>query len=117
MRDVYIINPTAGKQDSSANLIEQIKLYYGNDAKIIITEGVGDAKIKAEKEAQTGDEVRIFACGGDGTCFEVLNGIVGYENVSLGVIPIGSANDFLKYCCEIIAVVKATLGTYLGNRE
>lgn len=97
MRDVYIINPTAGKQDSSANLIEQIKLYYGNDAKIIITEGVGDAKIKAEKEAQTGDEVRIFACGGDGTCFEVLNGIVGYENVSLGVIPIGSANDFLKY--------------------
>lgn len=97
MRDVYIINPTAGKQDSSVNLIEQIKLYYGNDAKIIITEGVGDAKIKAEKEAQTGDEVRIFACGGDGTCFEVLNGIVGYENVSLGVIPIGSANDFLKY--------------------
>ncbi|MBR6572758.1 MAG: YegS/Rv2252/BmrU family lipid kinase [Clostridia bacterium] len=97
MRDVYIINPTAGKQDSSANLIEQIKLYYGNDAKIIITEGVGDAKIKAEKEAKTGDEVRIFACGGDGTCFEVLNGIVGYENASLGVIPIGSANDFLKF--------------------
>ena len=97
MRDVYIINPTAGKQDSSTTLIEQIKLYYGDDAKIIITEGIGDAKIKAQKEAKTGDEVRIFACGGDGTCFEVLNGIVGYENASLGVIPIGSANDFLKF--------------------
>ena len=29
--------------------------------------------------------------------FEVLNGIVGYDNVELGVIPCGSANDFLKF--------------------
>ncbi len=97
MRDVYIINPAAGKQDSSETLVEQIKLYYGDDCKILFTEGVGDAKVKARKEAETGDEVRIFACGGDGTCFEVLNGIVGFENVSLGIIPIGSANDFIKY--------------------
>ncbi len=97
MRDVYIINPAAGKQDNSATLIEQIKLYYGDDCKILLTEGIGDARVKAEKEAQTGDDVRIFACGGDGTCFEVLNGIVGYDNVTLGIIPIGSANDFIKY--------------------
>lgn len=29
--------------------------------------------------------------------FEVLNGIAGHNNVELGVIPCGSANDFLKF--------------------
>ncbi len=97
MRDVYIINPAAGKLDSTEVLTEEIKKHYGNEAKIIVTEGNGDALLKARAEAETGDEVRIFACGGDGTCFEVLNGIVGYENASIGVVPIGSANDFIKY--------------------
>lgn len=97
MRDVYIINPAAGKLDSTKELTEEIRKHYGNEAKIIVTEGHGDALIKARTEAETGDEVRIFACGGDGTCFEVLNGIVGYPNASIGVIPIGSANDFIKY--------------------
>lgn len=97
MRDVYIINPAAGKLDSTASLTAEIRKHYGDEAKIIITEGRGDALVKARKEAESGDEVRIFACGGDGTSFEVLNGIVGYENASIGVIPIGSANDFIKY--------------------
>lgn len=97
MRDVFIINPAAGKRDGTAYLKEQLDTYYGDDCKIIITEGVGDAGRKARIEAETGDEVRIFACGGDGTVFEVLNGIVGYENACLGMIPIGSANDFLKF--------------------
>ena len=97
MRDVYIINPAAGKEDSTKSLTEEIRKYYGDDVTIIITEGHGDALVKARAEAEKGDEVRIFACGGDGTCFEVLNGIVGYENAAIGVIPIGSANDFIKY--------------------
>ena len=97
MRDVYIINPAAGKTDSSKELIAQIREVYGDDCKILITTGEGDALVKARAEAETGDEVRIFACGGDGTSFEVLNGIVGYKNASIGVIPIGSANDFIKY--------------------
>ena len=97
MRDVYIINPAAGRLDSTKTLTEEIRKHYGDEAKIIITEGHGDALIKARAEAETGDQVRIFACGGDGTSFEVLNGIVGYENASIGVIPVGSANDFIKY--------------------
>lgn len=97
MRDVYIINPAAGKEDSTKYLTEEIRKHYGNDCKILITSGEGDAQKKARAEAETGDDVRIFACGGDGTSFEVLNGIVGYKNASIGVIPIGSANDFIKY--------------------
>ena len=97
MRDVFIINPAAGKEDSTKELTAQIREVYGNDCKILITTGAGDAGVKARAEAETGDDVRIFACGGDGTSFEVLNGIVGYKNAAIGVIPIGSANDFIKY--------------------
>ncbi len=97
MRDVYIINPAAGREDSTKYLSEEIRKHYGDDCTIHITTGVGDAEAFARAEAETGDEVRIFACGGDGTCFEVLNGIVGYKNASIGVVPIGSANDFIKY--------------------
>jgi YegS/Rv2252/BmrU family lipid kinase len=97
MRDVYIINPAAGKEDGTIALTKQIRQVYGDDCKILITTGSGDAMIKARQEAETGDDVRIFACGGDGTTFEVLNGIVGYKNASIGVVPIGSANDFIKY--------------------
>lgn len=97
MRDVYIINPAAGKEDGTIALTKQIREVYGDCCKILITTGVGDAMKKARAEAETGDDVRIFACGGDGTSFEVLNGIVGYKNASIGVVPIGSANDFIKY--------------------
>ena len=97
MRDVFIINPAAGKEDCTNSLTAEIREVYGDDCKILITTGEGDALKKAKAEAETGDDVRIFACGGDGTSFEVLNGIVGYKNAVIGVIPIGSANDYIKY--------------------
>ena len=97
MRDVYIINPAAGKKDSTQRLTADIKKVYGDEAKILITEASGDAERMAAAEAETGDEVRVFACGGDGTSFEVLNGIAGRKNAAIGVIPTGSANDFIKF--------------------
>lgn len=97
MRDVYIINPASGKTDKSLELTEKLRSIYGEDVKVLITRGVGDAFNMARAEAKTGDKVRIFACGGDGTSFEVLNGIVGFDNAAIGVIPVGSANDFIKY--------------------
>lgn len=96
MRYVFIINPTAGKRGGTA-LIPEIELACkGLDYKILVTEQSGQATAWAKEEAEKGDELCIFACGGEGTSFEVINGIVGKENVSFGVIPCGSANDFLK---------------------
>lgn len=37
----------------------------------------------------------VVACGGDGTVSQVANGLVG-SGAALGVIPIGSGNDFVK---------------------
>ena len=85
------------RQDGIKNAVKE---YFANSDKeyeIYITKAPGDAKKKAYTTAKTGEEISVFACGGEGTVFEVLNGIVGFDNISLGVIPCGSANDFLKF--------------------
>ena len=42
------------------------------------------------------EKLRVFSCGGDGTFNEVLNGGAGSENLSFGVIPVGTGNDFIR---------------------
>ena len=100
MRYVFYVNPTAGKGKEQRGIIDSIKKHFSEKSenfKIHITKAQDDAKRSAKREAETGDKIRMFACGGEGTVFEVLNGIVGHSNVELGVIPCGSANDFLKF--------------------
>lgn len=100
MRYIFYINPVAGKGNAQEEIINSVKSYFASkseEIKIHITTAIGDAQADAKREAETGDSIRMFACGGEGTVFEVLNGIVGYDNVELGVIPCGSANDFLKF--------------------
>lgn len=100
MKYLFIINPAAGKGTKQAAVIDSVKRYFSgreDDYEIYMTKAPGDAKSKANTAAESGGELTVFACGGEGTVFEVLNGIVGYGNVNLGVIPCGSANDFLKF--------------------
>lgn len=100
MRYVFYINPMAGKGKLQDDIINNIKEYFADkelEYKIHVTKSRLDAKHDARKEAETGDEIRMFACGGEGTVFEALNGIAGFSNIELGVIPCGSANDFLKF--------------------
>lgn len=40
--------------------------------------------------------VKLIVLGGDGTMNEVLQGIIDWENVSIGYIPTGSSNDFAR---------------------
>lgn len=99
MRYVFFINPIAGKGKAVETVIPAIERSFAKrneEYKIVITEKKGDALAKARTEAEIGDSVTLFACGGDGTFFEVLNGACGFENVRFGVIPCGSGNDFLR---------------------
>ncbi len=100
MRHVFIINPTAGKRTMQSDIVQSIEKYFakqGGEYKIVVTSRAGMAREVAKAEAETGDRVNLYAAGGEGTAFEVLNGAVGHDNVAIGVIPCGSANDFLKY--------------------
>jgi YegS/Rv2252/BmrU family lipid kinase len=64
---------------------------------LVETEGPGHATELARAAAEQGI-VRVAAAGGDGTAHEVANGIVAapVNGVALGLIPIGTGNDFVK---------------------
>lgn len=59
-----------------------------------VTFEVGDAATFAREEADAGVNA-VVAVGGDGTLNEVLNGLAG-RDVPLGVVPLGTANDFAR---------------------
>ena len=59
-----------------------------------VTWEAGDATLFARLSAEAGVDA-VIAAGGDGTVNEVLNGLAGYD-VPLGIIPVGTANDFAR---------------------
>lgn len=95
MKHLFIINPAAGQSESTHRLEEQIRA-LGVDREIVHTAGAGDAQRLARDAAQRGEPVRIYACGGDGTLNEVVNGAAGFDNAAVTNVPTGSGNDFLK---------------------
>ncbi len=103
MKYVFFVNPAAGKGKAQLEIIDAINQFFSDrdfEYEIYITNAKGDALEKSRSLAESGESLRIFACGGEGTVYEVINGVVGYDNVEVGVIPCGSANDFLKYFNE-----------------
>ena len=96
----FVINPEAGKvnvSDKISNDINEIFKDLYDEYRIYITKGKNDATnyVKNICESEEGN-LRFYACGGDGTLNEVINGIIGYENASVSVIPYGTGNDFVK---------------------
>ena len=103
MKTLFIMNSHAGSVDRTSSVIEAIKEYISshNNETIEIheTASVGEAETYASKwcrENISEDSLYVFACGGDGTVNEVLNGVISYDNVSLGIVPIGTGNDFCR---------------------
>jgi diacylglycerol kinase family enzyme len=93
MKNVFIINPNAGKGEVQKQLIAELK---ERGIEYFETTYRGKGTEIAKRLAETGEPVRIFSCGGEGTNYEVINGIVGFRNASLGIVPCGSGNDFLR---------------------
>ena len=95
MHHIFIINPHAGKKKST-QLLEQKIRALGVSHEIIYTKRPGDARRVARMAVETGEEVRLYACGGDGTLNEVVNGAAGFSSAAVTNVPIGTGNDFLK---------------------
>lgn len=96
MRVKVILNPWSDR-GRARNHIERIldlsKPYGGLD--LALTEQPGHARLLARQAADEGYDL-VVAAGGDGTVHEVVNGLVrgNRADVALGVLPIGSGNDF-----------------------
>ena len=50
----------------------------------------------ARSWAEKGIPLRIYACGGDGTLNEVVNGAAGHDHVAVTSVPLGTGNDFIR---------------------
>jgi len=102
MKHYFITNPAAGKKNSCEILsggIENACREKGVSFEIYKTTGVGDATdfVRRTCESNTeGEELRFFACGGDGTLCEVASGAVEYPFAAVGLIPKGTGNDFVR---------------------
>ena len=114
-KDLAIIhNPIAGNTIQATQDIEyakkcldDLKLSY----KLFKTEFAGHAIELASQLAKEG--YRVIGAGGDGTCNEVMHGVISSNSGALcGFIPMGSGNDIpavvgitpdIKRACEIIA--------------
>ncbi len=96
---LFIINPAAGSYNRTEKVSEIIhkicrarKLSY----EIRVSTAPGECGRIAREAAQTGRELRIYACGGDGTLNEVVAGAAGFDNAAVSVYSGGSGNDFVK---------------------
>jgi diacylglycerol kinase family enzyme len=89
-----IFNPRAGKGQAQA-VLDKLRSCLGAKAAFWPTAAPGHAEELAQKAALDGFGT-VAAAGGDGTIHEVANGLLrsGRSDVSLGVYPIGSANDY-----------------------
>lgn len=100
MHHLFLINPTAGPKDRSAEIAEaarRLGAELNEPCRVEISTAPGELTELARAAGETGVETRLYACGGDGTLNEVVTGAMGYKNLSVTSFPCGSGNDFIKY--------------------
>ena len=99
MTHLFIINPAAGSRnrtDDYSEVIHKLCREKGLDYDVRVSTAPGECTRFAREAAETGKEYRIYACGGDGTLNEVVQGAAGHDNVAVTVYSGGSGNDFVK---------------------
>ena len=99
MKHLFVVNPMAGKGHGYDMIMPSLKeslARHDIDAEIYISQSSEDATQYSKKWALSGEHVRIYACGGDGTIYDVVNAVYGFDNVEFAAIPLGSGNDFIR---------------------
>lgn len=99
MKTVFIINPMAGQGKHLEPLTRDIHLAAEEkaaDVQIYVTQGVGDGEQFVRDWCKEKGAARFIACGGDGTLSEVLNGAILCPGAEIGVMPVGTGNDFCR---------------------
>jgi diacylglycerol kinase (ATP) len=94
----FVVNPTSGAGHAGktwpriAEMLDQ----SGQQYRVYFTVGRGDGTVLAAKAVREGAEL-VVAVGGDGTLYEVVNGIDPDQTV-FAVIPLGTGNGFRRSC-------------------
>ena len=95
-----IVNPIAGgksgrKIKKTLSTVEKYLQKNKIEYKVFPSKYKGHAQILTDEVINSGAD-NIIVMGGDGTIHEVINGFSNFDNVSLGIIPCGTGNDFVS---------------------
>jgi len=96
MRRKLIVNPKSAGGRGKKVLDYVNKMYPDFFEEIVLTSGPLDA-VELARDSEGFDVVAFI--GGDGTLNEVVNGIMGISKEKrplIGIIPVGTGNDFIK---------------------
>ena len=104
MKHLFIVNPVAGRQkpEDKLRLIHEAidrlpaEKRESEEFEVYVTAAPMDACAYIKEAAKKAQELRIYACGGDGTLNECVNGAAGLSNVAVTHFPCGTGNDFIK---------------------
>lgn len=99
MKHLFIINPNAGKGKAFETVMPRIKEAVAErnvDYSVYVSSSPEDTSSYCKKMGESGEKIRIYACGGDGTIYDVVNAIYGYDNIEFAAVPLGSGNDFIR---------------------
>lgn len=92
-----IYNPCSNHGNSKNVVSDLIRMFNKRNIqyKLHETEYPKHATQITETLDQTKD-LKLIIVGGDGTIFEVVNGIKNFENIKIGIVPSGTGNDIAK---------------------
>jgi diacylglycerol kinase (ATP) len=119
-RACLILNPSSGRERGPQHLESLQTALQGRFGELTttVTSGDGDAERAAVAAAADGCEA-LFIAGGDGTVNEALNGLFGARalgSVAIGIVPLGTGNDFAA-ALGIPEEIDAALAVLLEGRE
>jgi YegS/Rv2252/BmrU family lipid kinase len=94
---VFIVNPVAGNGFAKTIIprLEEMIKKNSIDAEIVYTERAGHAAELSAQYLKKGFSYFI-AIGGDGTVNEVSRSLIDVKDVTIGIIPAGTGNDFIQ---------------------
>jgi len=100
MKHLFIINPVAGgvkgRLEETESMIHAVAENLSDPYEIYETKAPMDACSKIAGDAASADTLYVYACGGDGTLNECVNGAALRANVAVTQYPCGTGNDFLR---------------------
>ena len=121
MKYAFIVNPASGNGKGATRVREELKAYETDNLRIYCTEGEQDATVLADSIAaaaeKEGETVNVFACGGDGTIQEIAKGLLNHPNARLGIVPVGSGNDYVRCFNHPEHFMNMELQLKAGERE
>jgi YegS/Rv2252/BmrU family lipid kinase len=123
VRCVLLYNPVSGRnrRRRAEDVREAAKalVALGHSVQIASTTAPGSAGRQAHEAAANGADV-VFACGGDGTVHEVMQGLVSETSglgAALGILPMGSANALARHLRLSLDPREAAVQQVQGNAQ